>query len=128
MFENKYQIIRYNTLDKCFQNFGKEYSIEELLDAVNEVLTDYSSTSIQVRQLRKDIAFMRSSAGYDAPIETIKGANGYYYRYDDKKFSINKSPLNKTEAEQLKNAVGILQRFQGSPEFEWVTLFLYSKL
>jgi hypothetical protein len=66
---------------------------------------------------------MRSSAGYDAPIETIIGANGYYYRYDDKKFSINKSPLNKTEAEQLKNAVGILQRFQGSPEFEWVNFF-----
>lgn len=77
MFEIKCQIIRYNTLDKYFQNFGKEYSIEELLDAVNEVLTDYSSTSIQVRQLHKDIAFMRSSAGYDAPIETIKGANGY---------------------------------------------------
>jgi len=36
--------IRYNTLDKYFQNFGKEYSIEELLDAVNEVLTDYSLT------------------------------------------------------------------------------------
>lgn len=120
MFENKYQIIRYNTLDKCFQNFGKEYSIEDLLDAVNEVLSDYSSSSIQLRQLRKDIAFMRSSAGYDAPIETIKGDNGYYYRYDDKNFSINKSPLNKTEAEQLKNAVSILQRFQGSPEFEWV--------
>jgi len=28
--------------------------------------------------------------------------------------------LNDTEAEQLKNAISILQRFEGSPEFEWV--------
>ena len=57
---------------------------------------------------------------YNAPIEAIRGANGYYYRYTDKTFSINKSPLNDTEAEQLKKAISILQRIEGSTEFEWV--------
>lgn len=120
MFTTKHQIIRYNALDKCFQNFGKEYSVDDLLKAVNEVLNDYDNTSIKIRQLRKDIAFMRSAAGYNAPIETYRGASGYYYRYDERAFSINKSPLNDTEAEQLKSAIAILQRFEGSPEFEWV--------
>ncbi|KVV16021.1 YafY family protein [Flavobacterium sp. TAB 87] len=123
MSTTKYQIIRYNRLDRCFQNFGKEYTIDALLANVNQAIIDYDSKSagIQLRTLRKDIAFMRSEAGYNAPIETYKSSNGInYYRYDDKIFSINKSPLNDTEAEQLKNAISILSRFEGSPEFEWV--------
>lgn len=123
MFTTKHQIVRYNKLDKCFQNFGREYSIEDLLDAVNESILDFDpgSSGVQIRTLRKDIAFMRSEAGYNAPIDTIKGSNGVnYYRYSDRGFSINKSPLSNTEAEQLKNAISILQRFEGSPEFEWI--------
>lgn len=117
---NKHQIIRYNRLDRCFKNFGREYSIEDLLDAVNEAILDHDpvSSGIEIRTLRKDISFMKTV--YHAPIEAIRGSNGFFYRYDDKKFSINKSPLNDTEAQQLKNAISILQRFEGSPEFEWV--------
>lgn len=120
---NKHQIIRYNKLDRCFKNTGKEYSINDLLEAVNEAILEYDSTSsgVEIRSLRGDIRFMRSEAGFNAPIETLRSSSGfYYYRYSDKNFSINNSPLNDTEAEQLKNAISILQRFEGSPEFEWV--------
>ena len=122
MATNKHQLIRYLKLDRCFSNYGKEYTIDDLLNAVNSALMDYdaSSSGVEIRTLRKDIQFMRSEAGYNAPIETYKGDNGYYYRYEDINFSINKSPLNVTEAEQLKNAISVLQRFEGSPEFEWV--------
>lgn len=122
MFTTKHQIVRYNKLDRCFQNFGKEYNINDLLEAVNTAILEYdhNSLGIEMRTLRKDISFMRSESGYNAPIETFKGANGFYYRYSDKNFSIYKSPLNDTEAELLKNAIAILQRFEGSPEFEWV--------
>ncbi len=123
MFTTKHQIIRYNKLDRCFQNFGREYCIENLLDAVNEAITEFDpgSDGVQMRTLRKDIAFMRSESGYNAPIETLKGSNGVnFYRYSDRSFSINSSPINETEAEQLKRAISILQRFEGSPEFEWI--------
>lgn len=117
---NKHQIIRYNRLDRCFKNFGREYSIEDLLEAVNKAIleNDPASSGVEIRTLRKDISFMKTV--YYAPIEAIRGSNGFYYRYTEKDFSINKSPLNDTEAEQLKNAVSILTRFEGSPEFEWV--------
>lgn len=119
MFTTKHQIVRYNKLDTCFQNSGREYSFEDLLEAVNEAILEYdpNSSGVETRTLRKDISFMRTV--YKAPIEAIRGANGFYYRYTEKDFSINKSPLNYTEAEQLKKAVSILQRFGGSPEFEW---------
>jgi predicted DNA-binding transcriptional regulator YafY len=119
---NKNAIIRFNVLDKCFSNSGRKYFFDDLLTEVNEALyeEDPKSTGIQIRQLREDIRFMKSDAGYSAPIEAYRVGKKAYYRYDDPDFSINKSPLNKTELEQLKSALTILQRFEGSPEFEWV--------
>lgn len=119
---NKNAIIRYNVLDKCFSNPGRKYFFDDLLEEVNTALVydDPDSTGIQVRQLRSDINFMKSDAGFSAPIKAYRVGKKAYYRYEEPSFSINKSPLNKTEADQLKSALVILQRFEGSPEFEWV--------
>jgi predicted DNA-binding transcriptional regulator YafY len=119
---NKNAVIRYNTLDKCFSNFGRKYFFNDLLEEVNNALfeEDSKSTGVQIRQLREDIRFMKSESGYGAPIEAYRVGKKAYYRYDDQHFSINKSPLNKSEMDQLKSALSILQRFEGSPEFEWV--------
>lgn len=123
MATNRNAVIRYNTLDKCFQNFGRKYYFKDLLDIVNEALLDFdpNSAGIKTRQLRDDIRFMKSDAGYSAPIETYPDGRKAYYRYESRDYSINNSPLNTTEAEQLKNAIAVLNRFEGSPEFEWVT-------
>ena len=123
MATNKNAVLRYNTLDKCFSNTGRRYSFEDLLDKVNEVLKDFDpgSAGIKTRQLREDIRFMKSDAGYAAPIIVNTDAKTPYYRYEEKNFSINNSPLNKTEAEQLKNAISIFQRFEGTPQFKWVS-------
>lgn len=122
MSTNKNAVLRYNVLDKCFQNKGRKYFFQDLLDMVNGALLEDnpSSSGIQIRQLREDIRFMKSESGYSAPIEAFREGKKAYYRYSDDTFSINNSPLNSTEAEQLKNAISVLQRFEGSPEFEWV--------
>lgn len=122
MSTNKNAILRYNTLDKCFSNFGRKYYFEDLLERVNDVITDFEpgSTGIKIRQLRDDIRFMKSDTGYSAPIVAFNDGKKAFYRYESKDFSINNSPLNETEAEQLKNAISILQRFEGAPQFEWM--------
>ena len=120
----KNALLRYQTLDKCFSNSGRNYLIEDLLDEVNQALLEENpiNSGIQIRQLRDDIRFMRSDIGYSAPIETkiISGKKHAYY-YSEPKFSINNSPLNSTEAEQLKSVLTLLNRFQGNPGFEWLT-------
>lgn len=122
MATNKNAVLRYNTLDKCFSNFGRKYYFDDLVDEVNNALLDFDpgSAGIKTRQLRDDIRFMKSEAGYAAPIVAYPDGKKAYYRYDDKNFAINKKPLNQTEAEQIKRAVSIMQRFEGAPEFEWV--------
>jgi hypothetical protein len=122
MATNKNAVLRYNTLDKCFSNFGRKYYFKDLLGKVNEVIEDFDPgcIGIKIRQLRDDIRFMKSEAGYSAPIIAIKEGKKAYYRYEDNKFSINNSPLNLTEIEQLRNAISVLQRFEGAPQFEWI--------
>ena len=120
----KNALLRYQTLDRCFKNTGRNYLIDELLEEVNQVLIDENpkNKGIQVRQLREDIRFMRSELGYSAPIDSreISGRKHAYF-YSDPSFSINNSPLNSTEAEQLKSVLTLLNRFQGNPGFEWLT-------
>ena len=120
---NKNALLRYQTLDKCFANSGRKYYIKDLLETVNHALLDYNpdSSGIQKRQLWEDIKFMKSDAGYSAPIETVREGKKAFYRYQETSFSINNSPLNSTEAEQLKSAISVLQRFEGTPGFEWVS-------
>ena len=122
MATNKNAVLRYNTLDRCFSNFQRRYYFEDLIDAVNQALWQFDPNleGIKTRQLRDDIRFMKSEDGYGAPIESIRDGKKAYYRYEAKDFSINKKSLNSTEAEQIKRAISILQRFEGAPEFEWV--------
>ena len=122
MATNKNAVLRYNTLDKCFSNFQRRFYFEDLIKVVNEALWEFDPDleGIKTRQLRDDIRFMRSSDGYDAPIISIRDGKKAYYQYVDTEFSIHKKPLTHTEAEQIKRAISILQRFEGAPEFEWV--------
>jgi len=122
MPSNKYAIIRYQTLDKCFRNPGRRYYFDDLLKEVNDALLDHdpNSEGIKRRQLFDDISFMESEKGWSAPILREKDGKRTFYRYEDMSFSINNSPLNEMEAEQIKSALMILSRFRGMPQFEWV--------
>lgn len=120
---NKNAIIRYQALDRCFSNFRKRYYINDLIEACNEALSeiDGSTSGIQRRQIFNDINFMKDSLGYSAPIESIRDGRRTYYRYSDKEYSINKQPLNTSEAQALTDAISLLSRFKGLPGMEWMT-------
>jgi len=119
---NKHAIIRYQALDRCFQSRGKQYFWEDLLEAVNDALHEYSGATggIKRRQLFEDIKYMESDQGWAIPLERHTEGRRVWYRYSDPYFSINKRPLNEDEAEQLKEALLTLGRFKGMPQFQWV--------
>ena len=68
MSTNSNASLRYHILDRCFSNTHHKYTIDDLLDIVNEKLGDKEGRSISIRQLRKDIQDMRDRVMYDAPI------------------------------------------------------------
>ena len=122
MSTNKHAIIRYQTLDKCFRNPGRTYYIEDLIQACNDAIYEYSGIKdgVKRRQLLDDIKFMESEQGWNIQLEHIRDGRKVYFRYENLNFSINNQPLNETEEKQLKEALLTLSRFKGMPQFEWV--------
>lgn len=122
MATNKHAIIRFQALDKCFRNTGKKYFMENLIEAANQAIYEFSGTTdgVKRRQIYNDLLFMESEAGYSIELERHKEGKQTYYRYADPNFSINSQPLNETEAEQLKEALFTLSRFKGLPQFTWI--------
>ena len=114
---NKNALIRYKTLDKCFANQYRKYYINDLIDTCNKILTDHygEETTVSRRQLFIDINFMKSEAGYEAPIESIKDGRKVYYRYEDINFSILNKPLTHVEQLALDNTLELLSRIKGIP-------------
>jgi predicted DNA-binding transcriptional regulator YafY len=122
MATNKHAIIRYQTLDKCFRNPGRTYYIDNLIEACNDAIFEYSGIEdgVKRRQVLDDIKFMESEQGWNIPLDHIRDGHKVYFRYEDMSFSINNQPLNETEENQLKEALLTLSRFKGMPQFEWV--------
>ena len=122
MATNKHATIRYHALDQCFSNIGRRFYIEDLIEACNDAIYEYTgySEGIKRRQVYDDIQFMESDQGWAIPLERIKDGRRTYYRYYERTFSIKKQPINETETRQLKETLSILTRFKGLPQFEWM--------
>lgn len=119
---NKNAYIRYQTLDKCFSNFYKQYFIEDLLEEVNIALEDFNGGEFNIkrRQLFDDIRFMESEAGWSIPLERISFGKRVYYRYENKNFSIKNHKISDNEIAAINSALLVLYRFKDMPLFEWI--------
>lgn len=121
MSTNKNALIRYEILDRCFSNFNRKYSFDDLLELVNDKLYDLCGTNVSVRQLRSDIDNMKNRP-YNAPIETYPLGIGRqrYYRYADRDFSIFKNELTPEELVNLRSTIEMLGRYRGLPSNTWL--------
>jgi predicted DNA-binding transcriptional regulator YafY len=118
----KKPLIRYKILDKCFRNPYKNFCFETLLETVNESLFEITGDAegIKTRQLRDDIAFMRSSEGWNIELAELSDGKKKIYRYEDVNFSINNAPLHEVEMNQFQSAIQVLSQFEGMPQFEGI--------
>lgn len=123
MATNKNAQLRYQILDRCFSNFQKRYEIHDLLDEVNEKLSDIfgSESKIGIRQIRDDIKYMRDRMSYNAPIIAYPyDGKKCYYRYSDRTYSINNNGLSVEDISNLKSTINILSRFRGTATNIWL--------
>jgi predicted DNA-binding transcriptional regulator YafY len=119
---SKNAYLRYKTLDNCFRNTRRKYSIDDLVDACNKALEEaFSETGgVKKRQVYSDIEYMESDAGYSVELKKEKVGRNVYYRYVDPKYSILSAPIKEEELNQLKESIDLLSRFKGLPQFDWV--------
>ena len=119
---NKNAMLRYKVLDKCFKDFRHQYTIEDLIDKVNESFLDMNGTTVSLRQIRDDIRYMRDRLSYNAPIESYPTGEGKkrYYRYSDRDFSIFNGALTNEEAGKLMTTIEMFNRYRGLPGYAWL--------
>ena len=122
MSTTKLASIRYLALDRCFRNTGRRYFMEDLINECNYSIYEYSGKEdgVKRRQIFEDISYMESSQGWSIELVREKDLRKTFYYYKDPNFSINHQPLNPVEAEQLNEAINMLNRFKGMPQFEWM--------
>ncbi len=117
---NKNAFIRFQILDKCFRNTMKEYSMDELIYAVDEMMGEIDSNyrGISRKQIYSDINFMESEMGWEVDLDKNRKNKKVYYRYSDPDFSINSASLREHEIDLIFEALNFLTRFKELPEYQ----------
>lgn len=114
--------MRYRALDKCLSSNRRNYTAKELLREIERALEmEGYEKGIVKSQLHADLQYMKDF--WKAPIVSEKDPLDkrlLLYRYDDPNFSIEKQPISEAETNVIKDALSVLSRFKGMPQFEWV--------
>lgn len=115
---NKKAQLRYEVLDQCFRDFNRKYTIEDLLDEVNDALVKYNCEPIKIRQLRLDIKDMKERG---AKIEAIPMYGKVcYYRYDNPHYALYRTELSLEDLEELRSTIKMLSHYKTMPGNEWM--------
>nr|WP_321228737.1 WYL domain-containing protein [uncultured Psychroserpens sp.] len=117
MAVNKNALIRYKTIDKCLQNHFKQWTLNDLIEAVSDALYEYEGKDVDVskRTVQLDLQMMRSDKlGYNAPIIVY---DRKFYKYEADDYSITNSPISNQDLSKLSEAVSFLKQFQGFSHF-----------
>jgi hypothetical protein len=111
-------LIRYKTINSCLLGGRRKWSIDELIAACSDALSESRGRyeSVSERTIRDDIRVMRSDIlGFNAPIEQHKGL----YFYSDPAYSImNVSITDSGLAFQIINLLSELKKTVDHPGLE----------
>ena len=107
-------------IDRCLSDKNRKYTTAEMMELCNKELEDRGfdpiSSTNSIRNDRNQI----EKTYPDALIEEIREGKNIYYHYADPNFSIFSPPLKSEEVAQLTQMLGVLKRFKGMPQFDWL--------
>lgn len=114
---SKNALIRYKTIDNCLRNRYRKWTLEDLIDACSDALSEFEGRDENVsrRTVQADIQMMRSDKlGYNAPIVVKENK---YYTYSDPEYSITNVPLTEQDTVMMADAVNVLKQLSGFSAF-----------
>lgn len=106
---NKNFVSRIAILDECLRNRRRKWTLQDLIDTVNEkALEQFGSNEVKKRTIQDDISYLEYNLG--APIERRREGRITYFSYSDPDYSIKNLPISQEEIGHLKDAVQILKQ------------------
>lgn len=114
--------IREMVLDRCLSNHYLKYSTEDLMKKCNEALEREGYEPVRsLNTIRGDMRAIEQRWGaYGGMIKETREGRNKYYSYADMRFSIYRTGLSRDDLSRLNQAMQVLSRFQGLPQFEWI--------
>lgn len=112
MATNKNALIRYRTIDRCLQNTGRRWTLQDLIEECSQALYEYEGKHSEVskRTVQLDIQVMRSDKlGYNAPIIVV---GRKYYTYGDPAYTITDLPIDQMDMDVLQESMEMLRQFK----------------
>lgn len=76
---------------------------------------------MQRRQIFNDLNFMEDPLGFGVEIECVKDGWSTYYRHASESKTLKDQPIKQEEVDMLHDALILLKRFDGVPQFEWIS-------
>src|SRR5258706_7422388 len=105
---NKDFALRIEIIDECLRNHYRKWTLQNLIDTINEKLTDRYGKSVKKRTIQNDLKYLIDEK--QAPIEKRKNGNKIYFYYSDVNYSIKNLPINSEEINYLNDAIQILRQ------------------
>lgn len=95
------------------------YTRQQIEDACNRELEAHREAPISSRQtIINDFLTIKNK--YNVTIESKKIKRTIFYRYKRRDFSIFKPQIYYEDYNHLKEALQVLKRFEGMPQFDWI--------
>lgn len=120
-------LARFQALDRCLSNWNRRYYIEDLIDACNKALVKLNgdggakgAEQVQRRTVLKDLNDLESAYDYTVRVDRIRDGRRTYYRYERRDMTIQNSPISSEESDIISQALMVLKRFKGMPQFDWL--------
>lgn len=111
MPKNAFYKYRYDIIDGCLRNTAVSYTLELLLEKVNEELRAY--TSISKATLKKDLDDLKLN--YNAPIVCKKIGREWIYSYSDIDFTIKNDSFSQEDSKKVRNVINLLRQLSHLP-------------
>lgn len=105
---NKSFLRRMEVLDACFRRKCRRWTMDLLLNSINERLHMLDIPRISKRTLYADIHSMRHE--FNAPIERYKYGNQICYRYSQANYSLLKAGLLEEDVQCLQTVTNLLRK------------------
>lgn len=107
MPKNKDFALRIEIIDECLCNRFRKWTLQDLIDTINEKLTERYGKTASKRTIQDDLRFLKEEKG--APIEKIKDGSKTYFLYGERNYSIKNLPVKDEEIRLLTDAIVMLK-------------------
>lgn len=122
MPKNKNALTRYKYLDEMLSDRHHFYSIRDLTEKCNRLLTTAGLPEVTRRCIEKDINYLEYDPFF-ADIERFNVNGKHCLRYASPSFSIFKKELSVEERNLIYELLSTIGQFDGLAHFEWLERF-----